>query len=258
METKTLIFIMAFSLVSVYLVFWNRKRIISMAKIKLNKNTNTSTKKKSELKINKVSPVEKEINYQVEKLSKLDIKNLLKKAEILVEHSEIDEAKKILVSIIANDAYNLAALLMLGSIYLKLRKYAKAEVIYLEINGLKKSRDPAVLSNLAFCLFEQNKIEQAKYYYSIAYELDSKNPKRMTNLGQVLFVLNEFQDAIDLFKKAHKFIPRDTDVIFMLADTLKASGNFKEALEYYKKIINLKPYNSDAQEEINKIQELGY
>lgn len=260
MKTSFLLLLSLFSVLLISLIFWNRKRIIKQAKKSFIKkalkkeptdeekedSANSSSKVKANKKIVKEPKVEYSLN---------EIRNGIKRVEILLDHKETEEAEKILISILSVDTKNIEAHLLLSSLYLQKKQYSRAEVLYRTLIELEKFKNTSSLSNLAFCLFEQNKIDESIYYYEYALKKDPQNFKRCTNLGQVMFVVKNFDEAIKLFKKANKLKPRDTEILFMLADTYREAGKFKEARESYKKILDYEPYNAEAKEEIIKLEE---
>ena len=181
----------------------------------------------------------------------------IKKAEILLSYGDNDEAEKVLVATLSLDPENIDALIFLASLYLKRKQISRAEVLYRSLSDLQRNKNAGTLSNLAFCLYEQNKIDESILFYQQALELDSKNVKRYTNLGQVLFVTRDFDEAIKLFTKALRLEPRDTSIIFMLADTYREAQKLEKARETYLKILDYEPYNTEAREEIVKIEARG-
>lgn len=187
-----------------------------------------------------------------------ELKQSIRRAELLLSHGEDEEAEKILVSVLAQDETNLDAMIFLASLYLKRKQYSRAEVLYRELCELQKYKKAGPLSNLAFCLFEQNKLNEAIQFYQKAMHLEPDNVKRYSNLGQVLFVTKQLPEAIEMFKKASKLAPRDTEILFMLADSLRENRSMKQAYETYNKILNYEPYNAIAREEIGKLESAGF
>lgn len=187
-----------------------------------------------------------------------ELKQSIRRAELLLSHNEEEEAEKILVSVLAQDEKNIDAMVFLASLYLKRKQYSRAEVLYRELCELQKFKKAGPLSNLAFCLFEQNKLEESLEFYEKALRLEPDNVKRYTNFGQVLFVTKHLNEAIEMFKKASKLAPRDTEILFMLADSLRENRAMKQAYETYNKILNYEPYNAIAREELGKLEAAGF
>ncbi len=252
-KTSYLLLLALFSLILILIIVWNRRRIIKQAKktfIKKTLKKESSKENTEDGDLNKKEFVKNDKKEVEVKYSLNEIRNAIKRAEILLDHKENEEAEKVLVSILAVDPKNIEAHLLLSSLYLHKKQYSRAEALYRTLIELEKFKNTSSLSNLAFSLFEQNKIEESIYYYEYALKKDSQNFKRYTNLGQVLFVVKNFDEAINLFKKAIKLKPRDTEILFMLADTYRESGQFKEARETYRKILDYEPYNAEAKGEI--------
>jgi tetratricopeptide (TPR) repeat protein len=251
MRILPLFIIQIFSLLGIFYIFYHRKKIISQAK-----NEEKPLKKEEKSKIsNEEKPLKKEFNSKPSYTSK-NISKHLKRAEILIEHQEENEAEKILVAILAELPQQKDCLNLLSSIYLQKKQFLRAENLLREIISLEFEKKASTLSNLAYSLYEQNKFNDAIIYYKKALKIDTNNYKRYTNLGQVLFVVKEFDEAIELFKQAYKLKPRDTNILFMLADTCKTAQKYKEALENYQKILDYEPYNEDARSEVRILENL--
>lgn len=251
------------SAIVIVFIFWNRKRSVIQAKhemlhkkleeekiIENNQIDKESTKNTSaiEVQITEDSPIKPSIQ---------ELAKNIKRAEILLSYGEDEEAEKVLVSTLSLDPENIDALIFLASLYLKRKQYSRAEVLYRALNDLQRNKNTGTISNLAFCLYEQNKIDEAILFYEQALELDPKNVKRYTNLGQVFFVTRDFDEAIKLFVRALRFEPRDTSILFMLADTYREAQKLGKARETYIKILDYEPYNTEAREEIVKIEARG-
>ena len=237
-------------------ILWNRSRILTAAKQRIfekqkkkqEEKQSKKAKKQSKQATGKIIEKEQEVSIQ-------EIKKNISKAEILLSHNEEDEAEKILVSVLAIDANNIDAHIFLASLYLKRKQYSRAEVLYKELCELQDFKKAGSLSNLAFCFYEQNKLEDSIEAYSRALKIEPKNVKRYTNLGQVLFVTKQLDEAIDMFKKALKLNARDTEVLFMLADTYREKQDLKNAYKTYQKVLDYEPYNTIAREEVAKLEE---
>mgnify|MGYP001324537598 CR=1 FL=1 len=198
------------------------------------------------------------VDYTKDEESLFDIKKEIKRAEVLLSAGDEIEAEKVLVSILAIDQKHIDAHILLASLYLKRKQYSRAEVLYRELVNLQKYKQAGTLSNLAFCLFEQGRVNESIDFYQLALNVDDGNYKRYTNLAQVYFVTKDFLQAIELFKKALRLKPRDTDVLFMLADTYREAHMFLEAKKSYLKVLDYEPYNHAAQEEVDRFEQMGY
>jgi tetratricopeptide (TPR) repeat protein len=242
------------SIILMYIILKNRKRIIVQAKKDFLKKTLDKKSKKPRRK----SLVYKEstkpsLNHNVIKYTQQDIAKGIAKAEILIEHHEDQEAEKILISIISVEKKHINAHILLAALYLRKKQFSRAEVLYKNLMQLQNTKDPKTLSNLAFCLFELNHLEDSLLLYEESLSLDNQNPKRYTNIAQVLYILKRYDKALFYLKKAQKIKPRDTFILFMLADTYKEAGRKKLAKEVYKNILDYEPYNSSAREEVSKL-----
>ncbi|MBT4937452.1 tetratricopeptide repeat protein [Candidatus Peregrinibacteria bacterium] len=255
MTTINLLIALFSSIFIIFLIFKNRERIIVNAKKNLlkkkikrqNEEIDTSTVKSAN---NTKITGSKNILFQY---TQKDISQGISRAEILIEHKEDDEAEKVLISIISVEKEHIESHILLAALYLRKKQFSRAEVLYKKINKLQGEKDPKTLSNLAFCLFELNHIEDSVALYKKALKLDENNPKRHTNLAQVLYVIKEYHKAIEHFKTALKLKPRNTNTLFMLADTYRDAKKTKLAKESYKNILEYEPYNASAREEIAKL-----
>ncbi len=252
MSPVYLLLVSVCSIVGILLIYQNRKNIIEKAKLSILKD---NVKKKSNYVINDKKIDKNSLNKEVQAEFK-DIKNGLKRAELLLSSSENEEAKKILIHLLSIDEKNVDAHILLASIYLIEKKYSKSEMLYRILLDLQKKESASVFSNLAFCIFEQNKIDESIEFYRKALALEPKNVKRYSNLAQVLFVIKRFKETAFLFKKALRIDPRNTELLFMLADTYREDKLLKEAKKVYSKILEYEPYNNVAKEEIIHINEV--
>jgi len=259
------IYFIAISALVLLLVFLNRYYLLRKDEF-LQKEFEKKKKREKLAKIAKEDPASQKKVQKTETLTQKikkesidlsQVNSFLKRAETLIAKKMYDEGEKLLVQVLSLDAENFVANSMLALLYLKNHADSKAETIYLKLLE-KKTKDPALYTNLGLAFYNQAKYENSLESYSYAAKLDPKNAARHVNVGQVYFAVKKLDHAIQHFQEAVKIAPKNVEYWFMLGDTYREKGKLKEAKKAYKKILNYEPYNNEAQEEVRRLTAMGY
>lgn len=242
---------------------YNRRVQVKMAL----KNAEKEAIQKEEDKIDSeaIKPIEKqemkeileERKQELDMGSDKDILKMMKQAETKMGMHEYEEAEKILIQILSYQDLHREALEAIGHLYLLLDKPAKS-AFFLEQHLEHHVPNASVYTNYALANLHLQNFENAVKYYGKAIDLDPSNHIRYANLGNVLITLKHYDDGIRCFQEALKLDPRNREYHTLIADTLRIEHHFAEAKEWYLKILAFSPYDHHAQQELEKLNALGF
>ena len=168
------------------------------------------------------------------------MEKIIKKASELFNQGKVEEAEKILVSILEDDPKQPDANYNLGLI-------SKTKGKFLEALSLFKTAteiDPNVVQyfiSYGEVLFAQNKLEDALVNYRKAIELKPDDGDVYNNLGATLYKLERFKEAEVSIRKAIELNPYNAKAYNNLSITLKELEKFEEAKKCLKKSIEIDP-----------------
>jgi putative PEP-CTERM system TPR-repeat lipoprotein len=89
----------------------------------------------------------------------------------------------------------------------------------------KNTNDVVSLNNLAWILYQDNKLDQAQQYALKALKVAPKNPKILDTLGVILLQKQDFDAALDTLNRAYELHNKDSEIIVHLAQAYKAKNN---------------------------------
>lgn len=117
-------------------------------------------------------------------------------------------------------------------------EWAKAEVLY---RALLKDRPElgAVVNNLAVCLLETNRADEA-----FAFLASLPGPEAKTNLGNALRALGRFDEAEKAYAEVAAASPLDARAVSNLALVRQDQGRLKEAVAGFERAVALAPYDT--------------
>jgi len=149
----------------------------------------------------------------------------------------MQEAKKLLEEILADDPKNSIVLYNLGMCYNEIGYYNKS------IKTLKQSlkynpNSSNTLTALGYSYTLAGNNEEAEEYLKKAVELDPSNIYALQNLGGFYAKKGKYKEAIELFKKAEKVHPLYPRILYGLALAYQSAGDLKNADNYFKKLAN--------------------
>lgn len=107
--------------------------------------------------------------------------------QILSEQGEQEEAINALIDALRWNSSNGWALMMMGNIFARHKKDVNTALKYYDQAILVNKADHLTLANVAYLLFQENKLEEAKKYASEANKLKSNYP----NTSFILSLINE-------------------------------------------------------------------
>ncbi|MGL2993489.1 tetratricopeptide repeat protein [Flavobacterium sp. TSSA_36] len=103
--------------------------------------------------------------------------------QALSEQGKQDEAINALIDALRWDAKNGWALLMMGNIFARFKKDTTTALKYYDQAILANKVDHYTLSNIAYLLLQENKLEQAKKYANEALQIQPNYPNALFILG---------------------------------------------------------------------------
>lgn len=183
------------------------------------------------------------------------INSFLKKTELCIVKNDLNEAIKLLISVLAIDEKHHKANETLADLYMTQKQYNKAEMLYRKLIETYPN-NPVYYTNLGHCYYNQKQFKNALTAYQDAIRLDQHKPLRYSNLAQSLLALNKIEDAIKNLEIAHKLDKKNTLYLFMLANSHLSYQDPIKAREYTHMILELEPYNNNAKELLKDILEL--
>ena len=175
----------------------------------------------------------------------LEKDKLLSNAFALHSKGRVKEASEIYNLLIKNGYFDPRILNNLGTIYLQLKDFDKAILLFKEsINKFPRSLEP--YSNLANVLLKKGNRDAAKKYLEKAIEINPKNLRAYSNLASIYFGEGNLESAELFLKKSIDVNPKDINSLVNLGCVLRDLGNPKEAERYLKNALAINPENDNA------------
>ena len=125
--------------------------------------------------------------------------------QILSEQGDQDEAINALIDALRWNSSNGWGLLMMGNIFAKHKKDIKTALIYYDQAILANKADHITLANIAYLLFQENKLEEAKKYAWETIKLNDKYPNVHFILSLIAQSENDLHSAFHSAIQAIKF-----------------------------------------------------
>ena len=125
--------------------------------------------------------------------------------QILSEQGDQDEAINALIDALRWNSSNGWGLLMMGNIFAKHKKDLKTAMIYYDQAILANKADHITLANIAYLLFQENKLEEATKYAWETIKLNDKYPNAHFILSLIAQSENDLHSAFYSAIQAIKF-----------------------------------------------------
>ncbi|WP_407392175.1 tetratricopeptide repeat protein [Methanobrevibacter sp.] len=189
------------------------------------------------LKVNALTTLNKEdeasgVIDEVLKINPTNILCLFQKAYYLEYKKEYEKAIGYLNRILAEDEYDVQALLSKGRNFIKLSKFIKAEeclnlvfeiepknktAITLKAKLLKKKNNTTISPHdfmyKAIESFEMEEFEKSLAYFDKALDLDCRYDEIWYARGELLIRMGQINDAINSFEKAFEINPQSGGIV---------------------------------------------
>ncbi len=165
---------------------------------------------------------------------------LLSNAYILISNGKFREAEEIYNFLIKNKIYDPRIFNNLGNIYLQLKQFNKAILLFEE--SIKKfPNSMESYSNLANLLYKKGKKDIAKKILNNAIELNPKYLRAYSNLAGIYVGERNFKKAELYLRKSLEINPKDINSLVNLACVLRDLDNPKQAEIFLKNALEINP-----------------
>ena len=200
---------------------------------------------------------EEEEEYIVTPDDHVEIQKILRKVEMLLANNDFENGEKLLVEALAFNPDDEDVNILLAFVYMKRKKYTKAESIYLHLVE-QEVQDPSVYANLGKVLEAQENLDGAVLAYREAIKRDPHNSVRYAQLGHLLTRMQHTGEAIEAYEQAVRFDTRNTAYMFILGENYLETGAFSLAVKVFERILEIEPYNEKAKLQYLDLKDKGY
>lgn len=198
----------------------------------------------------------KKAKFYIKKASLLDISDL-KIASYYAEILYITGNQRLSVNkynyILKHDENNIQALVKLGLIYSKSRKFLKAKDIYMKLVKLS-SDNPYYYRQAAYCCFKLKEIKKSGNFYQTAYEIDSTDLKTIKQYAKFCIRSKQFDKSLQILEQGIKTDSLISDFHKYKAISLFFKGHNFRAIPEFLKVIEL----GDSSAEITRYTGIAY
>lgn len=125
--------------------------------------------------------------------------------QVLSEQGDQDEAINALIDSLRWNSFNGWALMMMGNIFARHKKDSATAMKYYDQAIVANTADHITLANIAFLLYQENKLEDAKKYAYETLKLSEKYPNAHFVLSLIALTENELYSAFYSAIQAIKF-----------------------------------------------------
>jgi tetratricopeptide (TPR) repeat protein len=169
----------------------------------------------------------------------------LNKAEIALTEGELEEAEKLLRSILSRDPNDVKALRMLGSMAVEASRFKPARKMLERAVQLKPGFIPG-WNDLANLYMKLDRYEKALAAVQHALELDPNMVQSWIIKGNILTRAQRHEESLDAYRHALKLSPRSGGALSQLGHVLKTIGRQEESIEAFRKCIRFHPGFGEA------------
>ena len=165
--------------------------------------------------------------------------------QILSDEGDQEEAINCLIDALRWDSKNGWALLMMGNIFAKFKKDVPTAMKYYDQSLMANTKDFISLTNIAFLLLEQGKLEEAKKYLYEAKKINPDYPNANFTLGIIAEKENDLHSAFYSIIQAVK-LSKNSDVLYQ--------NGIREAFDIAKRIASTSDGKSIVKEYRHKLE----
>ncbi|MBI3951976.1 MAG: tetratricopeptide repeat protein [Acidobacteria bacterium] len=186
-----------------------------------------------------------------------DIGVLSMKAAVLSDAERYKEAKAALEEGLRRDPRNTSLLIQLSIVQEKLKQPAEAEATLRAI----LERDPdneVVLNNLGYYLAERGeRLDEALALIQRAVNIAPTTGSFLDSLGWVYFQMGRLTEALNYLEQALEYEPRDATIHDHLGDVFRRQGRLDQARRSYERALELARSKEDRERIEKKLQQLS-
>ena len=173
------------------------------------------------------------------------INAILKYAIQDFQHGNLEEAKNKLTLILNTEPKNIAALEILGAVFIRLGNPKKAISYFEKITKIKPDYADA-WSNRGNVLKELAQYEEALASYDKAVSLRPDYTNAWSNRGKMLQELGRYEEALASYDKAISLKPDYADTWLNRGAVLREQADYERAIASYDKAISINPGHANA------------
>ena len=161
------------------------------------------------------------------------------------QRGNLEEAKQKLAYILSTQPRNIAALEILGAVFVRQGDPGQAIQPFEKITRIKPSY-PEGWHNLGIALLTLEQYERALAAYDRAIVIKPDYVEAWSNRGNALAGLKQHEEALTSYVKAIKLRPNYPEAWANRGNVLGQLRQFQQALASYDEAINLKPHYAEA------------
>ena len=177
--------------------------------------------------------------------SNKNFEDLLARGVNFHQQNNLDEARKIYVSLLNTHPNNFDLLFLLGTVNLQLNNFSESTIRLkraISINGSV----PEAYFNLGLAYEKLGKFQESIANYEHATQLQPNYIEAYVNRGNLLQALRRYQEALDSYDKAISLNPNHAESYNNRGNALQALLKTDEALISYDKAISLNPNHAES------------
>lgn len=163
-------------------------------------------------------------------------------AQTYIRMGKADEAKKLLLQVIAANPRRPTDLAMAGELFMQSGDYPRAENLLERSENIQPSSHAELL--LAITYMKQKHTDKAKQLLDKAMKRSPKNTEIFRAVAQYYREAHDYKAAIDILKKAPV---KNADVMSELGYTYELAGMKKESADTYEKAAAMAPKSANIQ-----------
>ena len=163
-------------------------------------------------------------------------------AQTYIRMGKADEAKKILLQVIAANPRRPTDLAMAGELFMQSGDLPRAQNLLERSESIKPSSHAELL--LAITYMKQKQTEKAKQLLDTAMKRDPKNTEVFRAVAQFFREEHDYKSAIAILQKAPV---KNADVMSELGYTYELAGMKKESADTYEKAAGMAPKSTNVQ-----------
>ena len=188
---------------------------------------------------------DRSIKKTTKKVNFLEKDRLLSNAFTLHSKGRVKEASEIYNFLIKNKYFDPRIFNNLGTIYLQLREFDKAILLFEEsIKKFPGSLEP--YTNLANVFLKKGNRDAAEKYLKKAIEINPKFLKAYSNLASIYVGEGNLRSAELILKRSIEINPKDINSLVNLGCVLRDLGNPKQAERFLKSALAINPEYDNA------------
>jgi protein O-GlcNAc transferase len=166
-------------------------------------------------------------------------------ARLAYQQKNLPEAKRLFEKVIKQDRADAESWLLLGNIYGRLGKFAKAEQAFRQVLSLSPG-SPGAYNNLGLALEAQAKTAASLEAFQQALRLDPGNIDTHYNLANTLVSLGRLAESLAHYESVLQAQPQHFAALINFGDVLQRQRLYSEAAAIFARAIVASPGSAEA------------